>query len=117
MGMSAEQWDCVKDLYEKALERDSVQRSDFLQSNTTDEVVRAEVRRLLEGHDKAGSFLSTSPVAGCQLPRQQPGSRFAPGEVLADRFRIVSFIAAGGMGEVYKAEDTRLERIVVLKFL
>jgi serine/threonine protein kinase len=115
--MSPEQWDCVKDLYEEALERDSAQRADFVQRNTTDEVVRAEVRRLLAGHDKAGSFLSTPPVADCQLPPQQPGSRFAPGEVLADRFRIVSFIAAGGMGEVYKAEDTRLERIVVLKFL
>jgi serine/threonine protein kinase/cephalosporin-C deacetylase-like acetyl esterase len=117
MGMLREQWDRVKDLYEEALECDSAQRADFVQRNTTDEVVRAEVRRLLAGHDKAGSFLSTPPVADYQLPRQQPGSRFAPGEVLAERFRIVCFIAAGGMGEVYKAEDTRLDRIVVLKFL
>ena len=117
MGMSAEQWDCVKDLYDEALERDPAQRAEFLQSNTTDEIVRAEVQRLLAGHDKAGSFLSAPPVADCQLSRQRPGDLFVPGEVLADRFRIVSFIAAGGMGEVYKAEDTRLERIVVLKFL
>ena len=47
-----------------------------------------------------------------------PARRFAPGEVLSERFRIVGFIAAGGMGEVYKAEDLRLGRIIVaLKFL
>ena len=37
--------------------------------------------------------------------------------MLAKRFRIVSFIAAGGMGEVYKAEDLLLDRMVALKLL
>ena len=39
------------------------------------------------------------------------------GELVADRFRIVRFIAEGGMGEVYEAEDTVLGDRVALKFL
>lgn len=39
------------------------------------------------------------------------------GELVADRFRIVRFIAEGGMGEVYEAEDTELRERVALKFL
>ena len=40
-----------------------------------------------------------------------------PGDLVAERFRIVRFIAEGGMGEVYEAEDTVLRERVALKFL
>jgi hypothetical protein len=58
-------------------------------------------------------------------PRSSPSSRsfasdhggFVPGTVLANRFRIVSLLGRGGMGEVYRADDLELGQPVALKFL
>ena len=114
MTTSRENWDAVKELFEAALEQDSALRSAFLQERCVDTRVRAEVERLLAEHDEAGTFLSV-PAIG-KLPNAHR-RRNSEGEVLAGRFRIVTFIASGGMGVLYKAEDTRLHRFVALKFL
>jgi tetratricopeptide (TPR) repeat protein len=55
------------------------------------------------------------------VPRSEPapapasGGRFAPGELLAHRFRIVRFLGHGGMGDVYEAEDEEVHGRVALK--
>jgi serine/threonine protein kinase/tetratricopeptide (TPR) repeat protein len=117
MELSPEQWERVKELYENALERDRSQRATFLQHSENEEVVCKEVSRLLVEHDRLGSFFSTPPFVDRHIDPARSSARLSAGELLAGRFRIVDFIAAGGMGEVYKAEDLRLDRIVVLKFL
>jgi hypothetical protein len=45
------------------------------------------------------------------------GGRFAPGKIIAERYRVVALAGRGGMGEVYRAEDLRLSQVVAIKFL
>ena len=45
----------------------------------------------------------------------EEGPCFAPGDLLANRFRIIRFISQGGMGEVYEAEDLELREHVAVK--
>jgi eukaryotic-like serine/threonine-protein kinase len=115
--MSPEQWERVKEIYEAALERSLLERKAYVDEQAEDDVVRAEVLRLLSVNASLDSFLSTPPFVDRRLSYTEPPERLAQGQVLAGRFRVIRFIAAGGMGEVYKAEDLRLDRIVVLKFL
>jgi serine/threonine-protein kinase len=55
--------------------------------------------------------------AGTPPSEFRASTRFAPGTILASRYRVVALIKRGGMGEVYRAEDTKLGQEVALKFV
>ena len=117
MAIRPENWEAVKALFEAALEENAADRSSFLKERCLDASLRAEVERLLAEHDQASAFLSTPVLGKFPIEAKALAPRLSEGEVLAGRFRVVHFIAGGGMGLVYKAEDTRLHRFVALKFL
>jgi serine/threonine protein kinase len=85
-----------------------------LKERCPDVSLRAEVERLLAEHDQAGTFLSAPVLADFNLEAEPHNRRFQSAD-LAGRFKIVRFIAAGGMGEVYEAEDLELREPVAVK--
>jgi serine/threonine protein kinase/tetratricopeptide (TPR) repeat protein len=124
MELTPQQWENVKALFETALEKPPTERTSFLAAATPDSMVQREVERLLAHHVESGGFLSRPVFAG-DVPGRFGGiasssvlaqsQSFLPGDLVAERFRIMRFVARGGMGEVYEAEDIELHERVALK--
>ena len=118
MERTPESWGRVKTLFEQALAEEPEDRRAFLERVCPDPELRKEVMKLLADHEEAGSFLS-DPIFGKGMRRMTPASPpvFAPGDVVAGRFKTLRLLGRGGMGEIYEAEDSELRRRLALKFL
>ena len=115
--MTPERWLQVERIYHEAEARPPGERASFLdQACSGDAGLRGEVERMLAGDSEAAGFLEAPAVEmaaralAADAVRISPGSRLGP-------YEIVSFAGAGGMGEVYQARDTRLNRTVAIKVL
>jgi len=113
MEFPPEKWERVKDVLAAALEQEPEATPAFLDEVCSEGDIRREVERLLVYRSRAASFLSASALEQVAVPVLPP--RLEQGKVLSSRFRIVRFIARGGMGEVYEAEDQELREKVAVK--
>ena len=108
--MQAERWLTVKQLFEGALVLSPHDREAFLAEGCkNDLLLRREVESLIESYVHAGAFLEgspTPPFGGASVGLA--GRRIGP-------YDIGDCIGAGGMGQVYRAQDTRLARTVAIK--
>jgi serine/threonine protein kinase len=101
--MLKERWSEIERLYLSASELESTERVAYLERMCGSDVdLRREVESLLEFLEPVPSQVLDTPVPA--------GEQIGP-------YTILEFLRAGGMGEVYKSRDTRLDRNVAIKFL
>ncbi len=112
LDISPDRWPDVSRVFSAAVGLEKSARHAYLdEACRNDSALRVTVDSMLRAHDEAGSFGDTPAFAPSgTVKRLAPGTQLGP-------FRIETLLGAGGMGEVYRAHDTKLQRAVAIKVL
>jgi serine/threonine protein kinase/Flp pilus assembly protein TadD len=117
--MNPERWEQIRDLLHSAMQMDPTERSAFLEQEcSNDPALRQEMDNLLAAEGELpSSFLQSPALTQVAADLGSSGSgMLAPGTKLGP-YAVLALIGAGGMGEVYRARDTRLDRTVAVKVI
>jgi eukaryotic-like serine/threonine-protein kinase len=101
-------WEKVRTVFDSALSLSATEHSEYLDRSCGDDsMLRSEVEKLLQHLEQAEGFLS--------LEESHAPTRLQAGDLISDRYRVITHIGSGGMGDVYEVEDQDLQEVVALK--